>query len=426
MRPHRTWLSVSWNFVPDQFRNLDCVPSDGTRYSYLVVFGLISHAKLHTWSIQMFQGKTPVLRFHHLSLLLLLSSHRYLCVRFSHLCFLSCYPEFSHTPGLTNMENSHWATQDSTSEPFDYTYYVDSENPNLLTPPESPDGFQCDDRSNVSVSTTFFPGAHGFPSDPDLILVPSDSVYFYTHSYVLLSMSNNGFNSMLPVLAPQPRGYFGPGPILAVPELSSVFNIVLHVIYDMPCNQYSPSLDTLIEAVSALKTYGVAAKNVITPGTPLYNILLTHAASRPLDLFAFASQNLLDPLAVATSTFLLSFSLCTISDEVAERIGPVYLKRLFFMHLGRAEALRTMLLPPPYPHTPTPTCDAKQQKCLERAWTLASASLAWDGRADLSISKMKATLTPLGDHLLCKQCEVALNERINVLMIRWSLIKRTI
>jgi hypothetical protein len=208
-------------------------------------------------------------------------------------------------------------------------------------------------------------------------------VYFYVHSHILLNASENGFNSMLPVREHQGRDYLEPGPILTVPESSPVFNIMLHVIYDISCTQYSPSFDTLVEAVSALIRYGVTPKNVITSSTLLYDILLTYAASRPLDLFALASEHDLEDLAIATSVYLLSFSLSTISDEMAGRIGPVYLKRLFFMHLGRAEVLRSILLPPPYPHTPTSACGYGQQKNLTRAWTLASAYLAWDARAGM-------------------------------------------
>ena len=247
---------------------------------------------------------------------------------------------------------------------------------------------------------------------------------------------------MLPVAAHGNGDYIGLGPILPVPERSSVFNVMLHAIYDMSCIRYSPSFDTLVEAVSALITYGIAPKNVITSTTSLYHVLLTHAASRPLDLFALASQHDLNDLAVATSTHLLSFSLSTISDEMAQRIGPIYLKRLFFMHLGRAEVLRSILLPPPYPHTPTPECSYSQQITLTRAWTLASAYLAWDARAgasedvigrvfdtqrinwlDLSTDAIEAALVPLGDHLLCEQCRTGLTERIKMLIMRWSRIK---
>jgi len=272
--------------------------------------------------------------------------------------------DFRHVPLVTNMENYHLTTD--ASEPI-FDFCMDHENSNqLLTPPESQQGDEHGDQDNVSVSTTFFPGAHVFGSASDLILVPSDSVYFYVHSHVLLSASGNGFNSMLPILAPENRDYFGPGAILAVPEGSHVLNIVLHAIYDLSCTQYSPSFDTLVEAVSTLTTYGIAPKNVITPSTPLYDILLTHATIRPLDLYALASQNDLYDLAVATSSYLLSFSLSAISDEIAERIGPLYLKRLFFLHLGRAEVLRNILLPPPYPHPPTSVCGYSQQKKIDK------------------------------------------------------------
>jgi len=279
---------------------------------------------------------------------------------------------------------------------------------------------------NVEVSTTFFPGAHIYGSASDLILVPSDSVYFYVHTHILSSASENGFNTMLPVMPNDNGDYIGLGPILPVPERSSVLNVVLHAIYDMSCVRYSPSFDTLVQALSALRTYGVTPKNVITSSNSLYHVLLTYASSRPLDLFALAAEHDLNDLAVATSAHLLSISLSTISDEMAARIGPIYLKRLFFMHLGRAEVLRNILLPPPYPHTPTPECSYAQQNNLTRAWTLASAYLAWDARADLSNDAIEAALTPLGDHLTCGLCRTGLTERIKMLIIRWSTIRRTI
>jgi hypothetical protein len=351
------------------------------------------------------------------------------------------------------------------SEP-DFDFYMDREDSNqFLTPPvrflpisfamfwqliplnyqrkESQDSCQDDEPvANQAVSTSFFPGAPVCGSASDLILVARDSVHFYVHSHVLMCGSGNGFNCMLPI-AHQDSHYFDPSqPILAVSEHSSVFNIVLHAIYERSCTQYSPSFDTLVGAVSALRKYGVDPKYMIVPSTPLYDTLLTQASARPLDLFALAAQNDLYDLAVAASFHLLSFSLSTISDEMAERIGPIYLKRLFFMHLGRAEVLKTILLPPPYPHNPTPDCDYSQQQNLTRAWTLASAYLAWDARAgaseneiyivlnaqhniqlDLSTSAMESTLSPLGDHLLCELCRTSLSERIQVLTARWASIK---
>ena len=78
----------------------------------------------------------------------------------------------------------------------------------------------------------------------------------------------------------------GLGPILPVPEYSSVLNVVLHAIYDMSCVRYSPSFDALVQGLSALQTYGVAQTNVITSSNPLYRVLLIYVFSQPLDLFA--------------------------------------------------------------------------------------------------------------------------------------------
>lgn len=246
---------------------------------------------------------------------------------------------------------------------------------------EGDDSNSTPSTENVSISTSFYPGAQVFGFESDLILVPHDSVYFYVHSAILLGASSNSFNSLLSAQAEDGGDYTVPGPILSVPESSSVLNVILCAIYDKSSAQYCPTLDTLSQALSSLETYGVSIKVVIASGTPLYNLLLEKAPEHPLDIFALASQYDLYSLAVASSFYLLSFPLSTLSDEMAERIGPIYLKRLFFMHLGRAEVFRSILLPPPYPHTPTSTCDYKQQKILTRAWTLASAHLTWDARA---------------------------------------------
>lgn len=133
-------------------------------------------------------------------------------------------------------------------------------------------------------------------------------------------------------------------------------------------------------AVNRLPVYGIRPKSRIAPKMPLYTLLLSHAPLCPLELYALAACYDLYELAVATSSHLLSMPLSTLTDEVAERIGPIYLKRLFFLHFGRSEALKRVLLPPPHPHAPTSRCDFSDQKRLTRAWTLAAAYLAWEVR----------------------------------------------
>ncbi|CAA7259713.1 unnamed protein product [Cyclocybe aegerita] len=296
------------------------------------------------------------------------------------------------------------------------------------TPPLSHDGSPvldepAEENTLVSVSTTFYPGSQQLAIQPDTVLLSSDSVFFYVHSHILLAASENGFRGLLPAPPPSSEGQ---DPILNVPDNSTVLNVVLHGVYDMSCAHYSPSFATLVTAVNRLPVYGISPRSHIAPTTPLFSLLLSHAPLYPLELYALAASYDLYDLAVSTSSHLLSFPLASLTDEMAERIGPVYLKRLFFLHFGRTDALKRVLLPPPHPHAPTPFCDFTEQKKLTRAWALASAYLAWDARPDLSTSTMESALRPLADHLTCENCQQALRDRIKNLVVQWSVVKRTI
>jgi len=291
----------------------------------------------------------------------------------------------------------------------------------------------------VSVSTTFCPGAPHNTHPADLVLLSNDSVFFYVHTNKILKASENGFNHTIPLPTRQDHDQLGP--VLAVPESSVVLNILLHAVYNMSCAHYAPSFFALESAVIALKTYGVPLHDRIANSTHLYILLMSHAPHYPLELYALAASNDLYDLAASTSSHLLSLTLASLTDEMARRIGPVYLKRLFFLHFGRADALKRLLISPPHPHAPTQWCDFTEQKKLTRAWALASAYLAWDARPgqstdhpqiiyvsntslqDLSVSTMESALNPLGDHLVCDLCRDALTHRVKNLVHAWSVVK---
>jgi hypothetical protein len=169
-----------------------------------------------------------------------------------------------------------------------------------------------------------------------------------------------------------------------VPENSHVLNIVLHLLYMIPCTHFSPPVDVISEAIGALKRYGVSIKPFAAPDTCLYDLILSRAPLHPIELYALAAEHELHDLAVAISPHLMSFNLSTLTDEIAIQIGPTYLKSLFFLHLGRNEALKRLLFTPPTLHGPTLQCDFAEQKKLTRAWALAAAYLAWDARPGLS------------------------------------------
>ncbi|KAJ7677186.1 hypothetical protein B0H17DRAFT_945301, partial [Mycena rosella] len=285
----------------------------------------------------------------------------------------------------------------------------------------------------VSVSSTFSPTAQHRQKSPEVTLLSEDSVYFYIHSALLLDASENGFHAMLPISPAddgEPR-------VLSVSEPSAVLNdVILHAIYALSCAHFSPPFDTLVHVVDAMPAYGISPKLAILPSTPLFALLFTHAPLHPLDLYTLAAHHDMLALAVPTSSHLLSFALPTLLDAIVVRMGPVYLKRqapsihflfynqprprLFFLHLGRAAALKRLLLPPPDAHPPTCSCAAHSQGALRIEWALAAAQLAWDARPDLSTNTLEATFLLLAACSPCDLCKSAFEARVRGLVVEWS------
>jgi hypothetical protein len=250
----------------------------------------------------------------------------------------------------------------------------------ISSPQTSAYGTPAEDRDQtmISVSTTFFPGAELDMLTTDLIILSSDSVFFYVHTHKLLAASTNGFNSLLPVKEqgePEDAGRF-----LTLHLDSVVLNILLHTIYNMSAVHYAPPSDAVIATIESFERYGLSVQTYLAPASPFYTLFLGAAIQAPIEFYAVSGAYDLQHLAIPISSFLLSYSLASLTDELAIKMGPLYLKRLFFLHLGRTEALKRLLLPPPQPHIPTANCDFTEQKKLTRAWALASAYLAWDVR----------------------------------------------
>lgn len=165
--------------------------------------------------------------------------------------------------------------------------------------------------------------------------------------------------------------------VVYVEEDSNVLNVILHMAYNISCAWYCSSLNTIATAIGTLPAYGLDAK-LILPSTPLYAVLLYHAHLSPLEIYTLAAHYGLDELAISTSAHLLSFSLCTLTDKCVEAMGPVYLRRLLFLHLGRVDALKRVIRSPPIGHSPTPVCNLADQKKLAAAWILAAAYLSYE------------------------------------------------
>ena len=220
----------------------------------------------------------------------------------------------------------------------------------------------------MSVSTAFYPGAHNGGSDT--IFSTADAVLFYVNSKIITNATAHPFRSLLgaPLSDPRFRNH-----IISLSGSSDVLNIILHMLYGTSSAQHSPTFETLVTAVNQMPAYGIQPCVHIIPPTRLYNLLLSHAPFSPMELYSLAAHHSLDDLAVNTSSHLLSYSMCTLSDEAAERMGAVYLKRLLQLHLERSNTLKKILVRPPNQHPPTKDCNFHDQKRLTRAWALAVA-----------------------------------------------------
>ncbi|KAF7760879.1 hypothetical protein Agabi119p4_10288 [Agaricus bisporus var. burnettii] len=275
--------------------------------------------------------------------------------------------------------------------------------------------------NTISISTSFNPTS--YPARPDLIFSTSDMVIFYAHSQVLRCFPSEAFGKVLWGQNEDHTSMTGSDVIHQISDSSAVFNVILHALYGTSPARNSPSFEILAAAVCRMQFYGINPKDVITTLTPLYHLLLSYAPLFPLDLYSLAGHYGLESLAVATSSHLLSYPILSVSDEMAERMGPIYLKRLFCLHFSRINALKQTLLTAPYPHPPTKECTFTQQKALTRAWALASAYLAWDARPDLSTSSMRKTFKPLSEDLACELCRSTLEKRTNDTINQWAAVK---
>ncbi|EJF59326.1 hypothetical protein DICSQDRAFT_65164 [Dichomitus squalens LYAD-421 SS1] len=295
-----------------------------------------------------------------------------------------------------------------------------------VTEPPSPEAV-------ISLSTTFHQQSALLPIPPDTTFISSDGVLFYAHRIQLLSMSTNRFNGCLPILdaatqlaasteaklvAPPTRT-----PAIRLPHSADVVNIILHVAYSLSCAHYRPNLETLLAAVNTMKLYGLPPTRFVRPSSVLYTLILAQAPIKPILVYATAAAHSLHDLAVAVSSYLLSYPLESLPDVLVVRMGPMYFTRLYILQVDRLRELKRILRPAPRLHPVTDACTFENQKYLSRAWDLAAASIAWDARAGITTSALERVLCPMEHYLGCASCKEALSARIRELVVQWSMVK---
>ncbi|KAH8081294.1 hypothetical protein BXZ70DRAFT_959678 [Cristinia sonorae] len=289
---------------------------------------------------------------------------------------------------------------------------------------EAPPSLHLPPQPTYSVSTAFHTNLVYDGQRPNVVLFTSDHVLFYAHISHLTTVSGNAFNGLLALNVVRNVTQGGTSLVVPVPEDSVLFNVIIHTIYSQPCNQYRPSIDTLLNAVRALKTYGVPLQRFVVPTTPLYHHIISEAPRRPIETYLVAAEHNLDAIAVASSAHLHSFPLFAITDDMAVQMGSIYLKRLVFLHIERVIHLARLILTPPKQHPDLPECGFVEQQRLSRAWALAAASLVGELRPDYPVGLLKMTFSSLEPGLECEACKAALNEKIRQVVLEWSTVIR--
>ncbi|KAF9035218.1 hypothetical protein BJ165DRAFT_658734 [Panaeolus papilionaceus] len=274
--------------------------------------------------------------------------------------------------------------------------------------------------TTISVSTAFHPNSHP-NAPPDTIFTTSDGVWFYTASKVILARSPSAFRTLLGMRLTDDRFR---DVVIPIDIPSGEFNVIVHLLYGSSSAPHSPTFDMLVKAVDRLPLLDIDPKHYILPSTHLFSLLLSYAPLHPMDVYIVAGHHDLYELASQCSPHLLSLSLSTITDQQAERMSVVYLKKLMLLHVTRLNELREILLKVPDYHPETKKCSFNDQRTVSRAWALGTAGLVWDARPDLSTHSIQTSLSQLMEPLLCDQCQKALKERIKDVVARWTSVKR--
>lgn len=203
-----------------------------------------------------------------------------------------------------------------------------------------------------------------------------DEVFFYTHS-TRFAASNNKFNGLL--CSSDSKKHAGGPDILPLPESSVVVNVLLHTVYDIPCDQYSPSLAVLHATLRTLLKYDLPLHSYISRRSVVFD-LLAHVPTSPLEVYTIAAEYDIYELAADASARLISLDISSISDEMAARMGAAYFMRLCLLSQRHKDILRNLLLVPLAMHTHWDGGGGMEcaGAAVARAWSREVADLAWE------------------------------------------------
>jgi hypothetical protein len=248
---------------------------------------------------------------------------------------------------------------------------------------------------SVSMSTTFCLGAMDDPYPTDVLLLSSDNVYFCVHSFTLLLHSLNKFGGYLKEMA-QPI-------LLSAP--SAVVNLALYALYNLNPSVFNPTTALMTQALNFLIDHGILPKDSITSTNPFCESIHKLGVQCPLETFMMVAYFDLEHLAIDVSRNLLNLTLHNITEEIALTIGPTYLRRLFFLHLGRVDRLKQLMFQVPEAHGQNKDCYDSEQRHLQLEWRSYAVALAPKASPAMGPSQLYKAFLPITQKkTLCPDC----------------------
>jgi len=284
----------------------------------------------------------------------------------------------------------------------------------------------------------------GIPED--VTIVSLDLVRFHAHQACLLAASSNLFNGLMPIIGNvlqqhEPRQDTVEASskdehgldIINLPEVAPVINVLLFAAYNrMPSTSIldvsSTSLSDLRLAVAALKTYGIPVQGSLAETSLVFAIFASYCPIAALQVYTIAASNAPDMHAVAVyaSQFLLSLDLSIITDEMADEMGPLYVQKLFSLHLERVQEFKRLIVRLPRPHRSSPHCKDTNGVALREAWAYASAYLSWLVTPSTPNTVLDEAVASVMDKVACNDCKDSLRKHCLSLKQQWSLVKKTV
>ncbi|KAI5892510.1 uncharacterized protein SCHCODRAFT_02701434 [Schizophyllum commune H4-8] len=280
---------------------------------------------------------------------------------------------------------------------------------------------------------------------PDAVLISRDDVHFFVKGIRLFPAFRNLLPAHGPLVAGLPSvcGLSVAGlPSARAPDTAETLNIVLHaalgrelVGFAAPsgsatgpsASDSAPSVSAIGAAVDRFNAYGLDASVLLAPGRPLHRLLATHIPTAPLAVYVVAARADAGALAAAASAHLLGEPAHKISDELAEAMGAVYLKRLFMLHWRRVEALKEILGRAPGMHALNGFGErCEDQGVLAKRWEDVTVEIDVNAKPDTPAGHIEAELLSISSHLSCKHCKASLRERIEECVVDWAAVGRTI